>query len=82
MSWGLHLGVPYLELHHDHILAHADGLGRRLGWVGCIGGIFFAVCRLSLASGAYTLVHFSAQRKRFLWDRECVYGLLRRCKEV
>ena len=22
-----------------------------------------------------TLVHFSAQRKRFLWDRGCIYGL-------
>ena len=22
-----------------------------------------------------TLVHFSAQRKRFLWDRGCTYGL-------
>jgi hypothetical protein len=24
-----------------------------------------------------TLVHLLAQRKRFLWDRVCVYGLLR-----
>ena len=24
-----------------------------------------------------TLVHFSAQRKRFLWDRGCIEGLLR-----
>ena len=23
-----------------------------------------------------TLVHFSAQLKRFLWDRGCIYGLL------
>jgi len=26
-----------------------------------------------------TLVHCSAQRKRFLWDRECVQGLDRGC---
>jgi hypothetical protein len=26
-----------------------------------------------------TLVHFSAQRKRFLWDRGCIKGLLRGC---
>ena len=24
-----------------------------------------------------TLVHFSAQRKRILWDRECIQGLFR-----
>ena len=26
-----------------------------------------------------TLVHFSAQRKRFLWDRGCIQGFLRGC---
>ena len=26
-----------------------------------------------------TLVHFSAQRKRFLWDRGCIEGLFRGC---
>ena len=26
-----------------------------------------------------TLVHFSAQRKRFLWDRGCISGLSRGC---
>jgi len=26
-----------------------------------------------------TLVHFSAQRKHFLWDRGCVQGLFRGC---
>jgi len=26
-----------------------------------------------------TFVHFSAQRKRFLWDRGCNYGLFRGC---
>ena len=26
-----------------------------------------------------TLVHSSAQRKRFLWDRACVYGLFGGC---
>ena len=26
-----------------------------------------------------TLVHFSAERKRFLWDRECIEGLFRGC---
>jgi hypothetical protein len=26
-----------------------------------------------------TLVHLSAQRQRFLWDRWCVQGLLRGC---
>jgi hypothetical protein len=27
--------------------------------------------------GLLTLVHFSAQRKRFLWDRGCIEGLCR-----
>jgi len=27
--------------------------------------------------GAFTLVHFSAQRKRYLWDRGCISGLFR-----
>ena len=27
-----------------------------------------------------TLVHFSAQRERFLWDRGCIQGLLMGCK--
>jgi len=26
-----------------------------------------------------TLVHFSAQRKRFLWDRWCIQGLFKGC---
>jgi len=26
-----------------------------------------------------TLVHFSAQCKRFLWDRGCIWGSLRGC---
>ena len=26
-----------------------------------------------------TLVHFSAQRKHFLWDWESIYGLFRGC---
>jgi len=26
-----------------------------------------------------TLVHFSAQRERFLWDRGCLWGLFRGC---
>jgi len=26
-----------------------------------------------------TLLHFSAQGKRFLWDRGCVWGLFRGC---
>jgi len=26
-----------------------------------------------------TLVHFSAQRERFLWDRGCIEGLSRGC---
>ena len=26
-----------------------------------------------------TLVHFSAQRKCFLWDRGCIYGFFRGC---
>jgi len=26
-----------------------------------------------------TLVHFSAQRKRILWDRGCIKGLFRGC---
>jgi hypothetical protein len=29
-----------------------------------------------------TLVHFSAQRKRFLWDRGCVQGVYRGCLRV
>ena len=28
-----------------------------------------------------TLVHFSAQRKRFLWSRGCIQGLCRGCVE-
>ena len=31
------------------------------------------------ASQGLTLVHFSVQRKRFLWDRGCVQGLLKGC---
>jgi hypothetical protein len=27
----------------------------------------------------FTLVHFSAQRKRFVWDRECIQGLFGVC---
>ena len=26
-----------------------------------------------------TLIHFSAQRKRFLWEKECMQGSLRGC---
>jgi hypothetical protein len=33
-------------------------------------------------SRAGALVHFLAQRKRFLWDRGCIYGLFRRCQGV
>ena len=43
---------------------------------------FFAVSDSSARSthtGAsrqgLTLVHFSAQRKRFMWDRGCMYGV-------
>jgi len=36
-----------------------------------------------LASGqGLTLVHFSAQRKRFMWDRGCTQGLVRGCLGV
>ena len=28
-------------------------------------------------AGAYTLVHFSAHRKRFLWNRGCIEGFFR-----
>ena len=31
------------------------------------------------AGQGLTLVHFSAQLKRFLWDRGCIEGLLRGC---
>jgi hypothetical protein len=31
------------------------------------------------ATQGLTLVHFSAQRERFLWGRGCMYGLLRGC---
>ena len=43
-----------------------------------------AVGPLELASSVQglTLVHFSAQRKRFLWDRGCMKGLLRGTWEV
>jgi hypothetical protein len=34
-------------------------------------------CSTSTVSQGLTLVHFSAQRKRFLWDRGCTYGLFR-----
>jgi len=33
----------------------------------------------SFAGQGLTLVHFSAQRKRFLWDRGCIEGLFRGC---
>jgi hypothetical protein len=32
--------------------------------------------RLAEERQGLTLVHFSAQRKRFLWDRGCIYWLL------
>jgi len=31
----------------------------------------------SASAQGLTLLHFSAQRKRFLWDRGCIQGLFR-----
>jgi hypothetical protein len=31
------------------------------------------------AQQGLTLLHFSAQRERFLWDRGCIHGMLRGC---
>ena len=36
------------------------------------------MCRSAPRQGL-SLVHFSAQRKRFLWDRGCIKGLFRGC---
>jgi len=33
--------------------------------------------RLATGRQGLTLVHFSAQLKRFLWERGCIYGLFR-----
>ena len=33
----------------------------------------------SASAQGLTLVHFSAQRKRYVWDRVCMLGLLRGC---
>jgi len=35
--------------------------------------------RLPTTTQGLTLVQFSAQRKRCLWDRECIWGLFRGC---
>jgi len=34
------------------------------------------------ASEGLSLVHYSAQRKRLLWDSGCMYGLFWGCSEV
>ena len=36
----------------------------------------------SACAQGLTLLHFSGQLKRFLWDRECVKGLSRVCQVV
>jgi hypothetical protein len=37
-----------------------------------------AVAPVMATTQELTLVHFSAQRKRFLWNRECIEGSVRR----
>ena len=40
-------------------------------------------CRVCCGAGqGLTLVHFSAERKRVLWDRKCAEGLFRGCLGV
>ena len=58
-------------------------LRHRLGRIAslrCVPSLGMSSCarRLAFVQGL-PLVHFSAQCKRFLWDRECIQGLLRGC---
>jgi len=43
---------------------------------------FFAVSSSAASHQGLTLVHFSAQRKRFVWDGGYIKGSFRRCKGV
>jgi len=54
----------------------AGGTGRRAGRAGRAG---WSAGRARSRGGrqGLTLVHFSAQRKRCLWDRGCILGLFR-----
>ena len=63
-----------------HPLASTDRLsGSPLCFV-AVGGHREQVRAAHVRCGqGLTLVHFPAQRKRFLWDRGCVQGLFRGC---
>ena len=49
-------------------------LGRAYQRAGMCGEAWEACLQQGL-----TLVHFSAQRKRYLWDKGCIEGLFRGC---
>ena len=46
---------------------------------GAAGGLVRDAARLLAQRQGLTLVESSAQRKRFLWNRGCVWGLFKGC---
>jgi hypothetical protein len=65
------------------VRAYGGGVGR--GGDGCAHSPVFAVCVIMTAFlgallAGLTLVHFSAQLERLLWDRGCAWGLCSPCE--
>jgi len=58
-------------------LAAASTAARELSTVVMPAFAMLMVCCSMASWQGRTLVHYSAQRKRFLWDRGCIYGLFR-----
>jgi hypothetical protein len=54
-------------------LGHAVAIGHRRACGRVVAGVHH-IRRVRRGQGL-TLVHFSAQRKRFQWDRGCIQGL-------
>ena len=69
----------YIEPRSGRVLAPASDAAAL-----CAASAAAAICATDAAASSaaasrqgLTLVHFSPQRKRFLWDRGCIEGLFR-----
>jgi len=89
MTWQITLNCSstspsVLQPHHaTEICAPLPSTAAALHDWFCGNGAWSPSASMRLSNGAWrqghTLVHFSAQRKRFLWHRGCIQGLFTGC---